>query len=75
MADGAYTGMADSTPKMEMVVPGATHFNWFDPADAGGGMSGKYALAFQKTFLDGDERWKSFLLMPPAGGMQTTTIK
>jgi hypothetical protein len=61
---------------MEIVVPGATHFNWFDPADAGGGMSGKYALAFQKVFLEGDERWKPFLVMPPAGGgMQTTNIK
>jgi pimeloyl-ACP methyl ester carboxylesterase len=76
MAMSDYTSMADSTQKMLMVAPGATHFNWFDPADAGGGMSGKYALAFQKVFLEGDERWKPLLLTPPSGGgMQTTNIK
>jgi hypothetical protein len=76
MSDPVYAAIADSTPKMQIVVPGATHFNWFDPADAGGGMSGKYALAFQKVFLEGDTRWKPLLIMPPAGGgIQTTNIK
>jgi dienelactone hydrolase len=76
MSDPVYMAIPDATPKMEIVVPGATHFNWFDPADAGGGMSGQYALAFQKVYLEGDERWKPLLLMPPSGGAkQTTNIK
>jgi dienelactone hydrolase len=75
MSDPVYQQIPMSTPKMEIVVPGATHFNWFDPADAGGGMSGKYALAFQKVFLEGDTRWKPLLVMPPAGAMQTTNIQ
>jgi hypothetical protein len=29
---------------------------------AGGGNSGKYGLAFQKVFLEGDERWRSLLV-------------
>jgi hypothetical protein len=60
---------------MIISIPGATHFSWFGPADAGGGVSGQYALAFQKVFLEGDERWKKLLLMPPSRGMVTTNIK
>jgi hypothetical protein len=56
------------------VVPGATHFNWFMPTDAGGGTAGKYALAFQKVYLEGDTRWKSLLLTKPSGGSVMTDI-
>jgi hypothetical protein len=76
MSDSVYVGIPDSTPKMEIVAPGATHFNWFDPTDAGGGMSGMYALAFQKVYLEGDTRWKSLLLSPASnGGSIQTNIK
>jgi hypothetical protein len=71
-AQVAYGQLADSTPKMMMVIPGATHFNWFDPKDAGGGMSGETALAFQKVFLEGDERWRPILLQ--SRGTVTTNI-
>ncbi len=74
MSDGVYAGIPDSTPKMEIVVPLADHFSWFGPADGGGGMSGGYALAFEKVYLEGDTRWKTLLLTPPAGGTQTTNI-
>lgn len=62
MAEGAYTGIADSTPKMMVTVPATDHFGWFGPTDAGGGISGETALAFQKVFLEGDERWLPLLL-------------
>jgi hypothetical protein len=76
MSDPVYSQIPDATPKMEIVVPGATHFNWFDPTDAGGGMSGMYGLAFEKVFLEGDTRWKPLLLTKPAlGGTQTTNIQ
>jgi pimeloyl-ACP methyl ester carboxylesterase len=64
-SDGAYRGAA--TPKMQVNIDGATHFSWFGPADAGGGTSGKYALAFQKVFLEGDQRWRPLLDAKVAG--------
>jgi dienelactone hydrolase len=75
MAQGVFDTIADSTPKMIMTVFGATHFNWFDPADAGGGLSGQYALAFEKLFLEGDERWKPLLLQKPTTGTPDTNIQ
>jgi hypothetical protein len=75
MSDGVYGGIPDSTPKMKIVVPGSTHFNWFGPTDTASSMSGKYALAFQKVYLEGDERWKPLLMMKPTGGSVQTNIK
>jgi pimeloyl-ACP methyl ester carboxylesterase len=75
MSDGVYGGIPASTPKMKIVVPGSTHFNWFGPTDTANSTSGKYALAFQKVFLEGDERWKPLLLMKPQGGSSDTNIK
>jgi pimeloyl-ACP methyl ester carboxylesterase len=76
MAQGVYDELPGMTPKMIVTVSGATHFNWFDPADAGGGLSGQYALAFQKVYLDGDERWKSLLVQKPTtGGTMDTNIQ
>ena len=73
-AQGAYTNIPNTTPKMMMSIPGTTHFNWFSPTDAGGGMSGETALAFQKVYLEGDERWKPFLLQG-RGSAVTTNIQ
>ena len=75
MAEGVYAGIADPTPKMLINVSGATHFNWFGPSDAGRGTSGKYALAFQKVFLEGDERWRPLLLEKPSAASQMTNIQ
>lgn len=73
MAQGAYGEMPQATPKMLIVIPGATHFNWFGPTDTSGGMSGKYALAFQKVFLEGDTRWKPLLTKAPGGSASVDT--
>jgi len=54
---------------------GATHFNWFGPEDAGRGVSGQYALAFQKVFLEGDERWRPILKMMASGGTVNGNIQ
>jgi pimeloyl-ACP methyl ester carboxylesterase len=75
MAQSVYTGMPAGTQKMIVSIPATTHFNWFGPTDAGGGTSGKYALAFQKVFLEGDERWKPLLLTKPSSGSQMTNIQ
>jgi hypothetical protein len=39
---------------------------------SGMGKSGKFGLAFQKVFLEGDERWRPLLI---AGDSETTNIK
>ncbi|MDB4987701.1 MAG: hypothetical protein JWN04_2879 [Myxococcaceae bacterium] len=75
MAQSVYDAIAGDTPKMLMSVAGATHFSWFGPTDAGMGTSGKYALAFQKVYLEGDERWKPLLLSKPSNATATTNIK
>jgi hypothetical protein len=73
MSESVYPAIGGSTPKMMVNIAGATHFNWFNPTDAGGGNSGETALAFQKVFLEGDERWRPFLLQ--TRGTKTTNIK
>jgi hypothetical protein len=73
MAEGAYTGIDASVPKMMMTIPATTHFDWFGPEDAGGGMSGETALAFEKVYLEGDERWTP--LLKQARGTVATNIQ
>lgn len=52
-----YNGIDDSVSKMRVVVQSG-HAG---QPTAGGGNSGKYGLAFQKLFLEGDERWRPLL--------------
>jgi dienelactone hydrolase len=55
--------VADDTPKMLYEVQGEGHFSWGTPRTNGGAV-GRYALSWQKVFLDGDERFRQFLLEP-----------
>jgi pimeloyl-ACP methyl ester carboxylesterase len=71
MAEGAYAETPESTPKMLVVLPLVGHLTWLSGPTAPGA-GGALALAFMKTFLEGDERWKSVLLS--AGGDVTTNI-
>jgi pimeloyl-ACP methyl ester carboxylesterase len=73
MSESAYDGIPDSTPKMLVTIPGTSHLQWFGPTNAGGGISGETALAFHKVFLEGDERWRPFLL--ETRGTKTTNIE
>jgi hypothetical protein len=74
-SNSSYAVIPSATPKMLLKIPNETHFNWFSPTDAGMGESGAYALAFQKVFLEGDERWKPILLQKPALGSTQTNIQ
>jgi hypothetical protein len=56
--NGLYSGIGDSVPKMRVTV---TSGHVGQPT-ADGGKSGEYGLAFQKVFLDGDERWRPLLV-------------
>jgi hypothetical protein len=73
-SERAYEAMG-STAKMLVMIANADHFAWFDPNDAGQGISGAYALAFQKVYLEGDERWRPLLLAKPSQGSATTNIQ
>jgi hypothetical protein len=64
----AYNGIADSVPKMRVVVSGGHN----GQPSAGGGESGEFGLAFQKVFLEGDERWRPHLV---GGGAEDTNIQ
>lgn len=75
MSSGVYSTIPEATPKMQITIPGATHFNWFGPTDTLDQMSGKYALAFQKVFLENDPRWKTLLLSKLNGATVETNIK
>jgi len=75
MASGAYGQIPMATPKMMINIDGVSHLQWFGPTNAGMGTSGKYALAFQKVYLEGDERWKSLLLTDPSNGTPMTNIQ
>jgi len=54
----AYAGIADTVPKMRVQI---TSGHAGQPS-SGGGKSGEYGLAFQKVFLEGDERWRPLLV-------------
>jgi hypothetical protein len=54
-----YNGLDDSVPKMRVTVSSGHN----GQPSAGGGVSGEVGLAFQKVFLEGDERWRPLLLM------------
>src|SRR5262249_1409477 len=75
--DSSYAVITNSVRKMILDIPGVSHFNWFSPTDlvAGNGESGEYALAFNKVYLEGDERWKPILMTKPHAGTVTTNIK
>jgi hypothetical protein len=73
--DQSYDAIPSSTPKMKITITGAEHLaSWFGPDQAGGGVSGGYALAFNKVYLEGDTRWKTLLLTKPQGHDMITNI-
>jgi dienelactone hydrolase len=76
-ADSAYGSIPAGTNKMMITISGCDHLAcWFGPGDAGRGTSGGYALAWQKAFLEGDERWKEPLLKKPSSASDyKTTLK
>ncbi|MET0390572.1 MAG: hypothetical protein ABW321_31660 [Polyangiales bacterium] len=60
MSQPAYDTIPESTSKLIYEVQGADHF-FFNTPKALDGVVGKYGLAWQKVFLEGDERYKTIL--------------
>jgi dienelactone hydrolase len=61
MSQPAYETIPESTTKMMYEVKDADHF-FFNTPTSLKGVVGKYGLAWQKVFLEGDERYRKFLL-------------
>jgi hypothetical protein len=68
MGVASYDSIPTTVPKMEVTV----NSGHAGQPSSGGGASGNAGLAFQKVFLEGDERWRPLLLSIMA---DATTIK
>jgi dienelactone hydrolase len=62
MSQPVYEAIPESTPKILYEVEGASHFDI--APETGGDMFGLYGLSWQKVFLEGDMRYRKFLLLP-----------
>lgn len=60
-SEAAYEAIPDGTPKLLYVFSTLGHFDWGSPG-AGLNAVGRYVMAWEKTFLEGDERYRPFLL-------------
>jgi len=65
--DSAYSAIPNGTPKMMWETGTCGHFCWGDP-NAGNNISGVLMMAWQKTFLEGDDRFRSLLNCQTARG-------
>ena len=71
----AYAAIPDSTPKILYEMAREGHFSWGTPRTNGGAL-GRYAMAFHKVFLEGDERYRQFLLVEGPGASEwISTVK
>jgi hypothetical protein len=60
-SDAAYNAIPSSTPKLLYVMLLEGHFSWGTPR-TNSNASGRYVLAWEKLFLEGDQRYKRFLV-------------
>lgn len=75
MSQPTYEVIPDTTPKMLYEVEGASHFDFNNPAYMSG-IPARYALSWQKVYLEGDMRFYKFLLEPgPKASDFRTTLK
>jgi dienelactone hydrolase len=62
-SSGVYTNIPAGIPKVLYEIASAGHFSWATPTMADDDVAA-IALAFQKTFLDGDTRWAQYIARP-----------
>ena len=63
MSQGFYNSIPAGTPKMLIEWPGSDHFVANDPSNRLG-VVGRYGLSWLKVYLQGDERYRQFLVEP-----------
>ena len=66
MSQPMYTAIPESTPKMLYEVAGQGH-NVCNTPTSNSRVTGRYILSWQKVFLEGDDRYRQFLLQMPSG--------
>lgn len=71
-SDGVYNAIPYGVPKVFYEVSSAGHFAWGSPTSASDDVA-KVALAFQKTFLEGDTRWAEYIRRPFWGASEWET--
>jgi dienelactone hydrolase len=59
-SSGAYNAIPAATPKILYEMAGLGHFAWGTPR-TNGGASGRYMMAWQKVYLEGQEQYKAIL--------------
>jgi dienelactone hydrolase len=64
-SQGFFASLPATTPKMLFEVAGGAHDIANDPSSADGEI-GRYGLSWLKVFLEGDERYRQFLLQAPS---------
>jgi len=71
-SSGAYDAIPATTPKLLYEMSGEGHFSWGTPR-TNGNASGRYMMAWQKTYLEGDASFKPILLVkgPKAAAWKT----
>jgi dienelactone hydrolase len=75
MSQPVYDEIPESTPKMVWEVNGAGHDVANSPSNSAGAI-GRYGLSWQKVFLEGDVRYRKFLLeMAPNASYFKTNVK
>ena len=62
-SSGVYNSIPREVPKVIYEVATAGHFAWGSPTSASNNVA-ELALAFQKTFLEGDLRWAQYIDRP-----------
>ena len=60
-SEASFEAIPSSTPKLLYVMAREGHFSWGTPT-TNGGASGRYVMAWEKVFLEGDTRYRRFLL-------------
>jgi hypothetical protein len=60
-SEAAYSSIPESTPKLLYVIATEGHFSWGTPRTNNNAV-GRYVLAWEKLFLEGDQRYERFLL-------------
>jgi dienelactone hydrolase len=64
-SQGFFASIPATTPKMMYEVDGGSHSVANNPNGAGGEV-GRYGLSWLKVFLEGDQRYRQFLLLEPS---------
>jgi dienelactone hydrolase len=69
-----YDAIPETTPKLLYEIAGGDHNICNTPASVSGAV-GRYALSWQKVFLEGDERYRQFLTQKPPMALEPDGYK